>query len=94
MYGVPEELSSDRGSEYTAKATQDFLKKWGVRHRLALVYHAQSNGRAEVMVKSLKRLLIDNIGESGSLYTDAVTRAMLQLRNTPEHDTGLSMLRC
>ena len=41
-------------------------------------------------MKSLKRLLIDNVGVDGSLDTDGVTRAMLQLRNTPERDTGLS----
>ena len=52
MFGVPEELSSDGGPEYSAKATEDFLKKWGVRHRQASAYHAQSNGRTKVTVKS------------------------------------------
>ena len=38
----------------------------------------------------MKRLLRDNIDHQGKLNTDAVTRAMLQLRNTPETDIGLS----
>ena len=38
----------------------------------------------------MKRLLCDNVSEGGNLNTDAVTRAMLQLRNTPEGDSGLS----
>ena len=89
-FGVPEEVSSDGGPEYMSKAYQDFIKVWGVKHRLSAAYNSQSNGRAEVTVKTMKRLLCDNVGPNGSLNTDAVTRAMLQLRNTPESDSGLS----
>ena len=38
----------------------------------------------------MKRLLVDNVDESGNINTDAVMRGMLQLRNTPECDSGLS----
>ena len=90
MFGVPEQLSSDGGPEYIAKLTRDFLHMWGVTHRQSSAYHPQSNGRAEVSVKAMKRLLQDNVSESGSLDTDAIMRGMLQLRNTPERDSGLS----
>ena len=56
-FGIPEELSSDGGPEFTASATEDFLKRWNIRHRLSPSYLPQSNGRAEVAVKSVKRLL-------------------------------------
>ena len=35
-FGVPEELSSDGGPEFTAGPTERFLRNWGVRHRLSL----------------------------------------------------------
>ena len=89
-FGVPEQLSSDGGPEYTSKAFKDFLRTWGVQHRLSSAYHPQSNGRAEVTVKAMKRLLRNNVDHNGKLNTDEVTRAMLQLRNTPESDSGLS----
>ena len=38
----------------------------------------------------MKQLLRDNIDPKGKLNTDAVTRAILQIRNTPESDSGLS----
>ena len=38
----------------------------------------------------MKRLLRDNVGSNGNLDTDAVTRGILQLRNTPETDSKLS----
>ena len=38
----------------------------------------------------VKRLIADNTGPGGSLNTDAVLRALLQYRNTPDPFTGLS----
>lgn len=89
-FGVPEELSSDGGPEFTANATQDFLTRWGVKHRVSSPYHPQSNGRAEVAVKSTKRLLRSNIGPTGQLDNDRFLRALLQLRNTPDPDCDIS----
>ena len=82
-YGVPEELSSDGGPEFSAKETQDFLKRWNVRHRMLSAYMASSNGRAELAVKSTKRLLRDNVGPGGTLNTDKFVRT--QRIQTPSY---------
>ena len=89
-FGVPEELSSDGGPEFCAGSTEAFLKLWGVHHRLSSAYFPQSNGRAEVAVKTVKRLLMSNTGPTGSLNHDRFVRALLQLRNTPDPDCKLS----
>ena len=89
-FGVPEELSSDGGPEFVASNTQAFLTRWGVQHRKSSAYHPQSNGRAEVAVKSAKRLLRSNIDPSGKLDSDKFLRALLQLRNTPDPDCNIS----
>ena len=89
-FGVPEEFSSDGGPEFTASATNEFFKNWGVKHRISSAYHPQSNGRAEVAVKSAKRLLRSNTSPNGSLNHDKFLRALLQLRNTPDPDCDLS----
>jgi len=68
-FGVPVELSSD---EFIAGETKAFLKKWGVRHRQSSSYFLSSNGRAELAVKSTKRLLMDNIDKNGDLNNDRV----------------------
>ncbi|XP_022784754.1 uncharacterized protein LOC111325247 [Stylophora pistillata] len=83
-FGVPEEISSDGGPEFTAKNTQDFLRLWRVRHRVSSASFPQSNGRAEVAVKTAKRLLMSNTGPTGSLDHDRFLRAILHLRNTPD----------
>ena len=89
-FGVPEELSSDGGPEFSAGSTANFLKQWGVRHRISSAYFPQSNGRAEVAVKKAKRLLLSNTGPTGSLDNDGFLRAMLQLRNSPDPDCNIS----
>ena len=86
-FGVPQEISSDGGPEFVSHASGSFLKQWGVTHRLSSAYNPQSNGRAEVAVKSAKR---SSTGPSGSLNSDRFLRAMMQLRNTPDRDCELS----
>ena len=89
-FGCPCEISSDGGPEFVAHETADFLHRWGVKHRLSSAYHPKSNGRAELAVKSTKRLLQDNIGPDGKINTDKAAQALLMKRNTPDTDCKLS----
>ena len=83
-FGVPAEISSDGGPEFSARVTENFLKRWGVRHQMSSAYFPSSNGRAELAVKATKRLLMDNVGPNGELDTDKFVRAMQIQRNTPD----------
>ena len=89
-FGISAELASDGGSEYIADSTQQFLKDWGVQHRLSSSYFPHSNQRAELGVKSAKRLIRENVSADGGLDNDAFRRALLNHRNTPDRDTNLS----
>ena len=50
-FGVPEELSTDGGPQYDSLEMKNFLKKWGVTHRLSSAYYPQSNGRPKQLLK-------------------------------------------
>ena len=71
-FGVPIEISGDGGPEFIAGETDAFFKRWGIRHRLPSVSLPSSNGRAELAVKTAKRLLMDNISPNGSLDNDGM----------------------
>ena len=89
-YGVSEEVSSDGGPQFTSHDFRQFLQNWGVRHRLSSAEYPQSNGRAEVGVKTAKRIIHKNASRNGSLDNDSTARAILQYRNTPIPEVGLS----
>ena len=90
QYGTPEELTTDGGSQYTSSEVQQFLQTWGVKHRISTAYNPHANLRAETAVKTMKRLISENTGPSGSLDTDSLAMAILNYRNTPDRDTHRS----
>ena len=93
-FGIPEECASDGGPEFIAHITTKLLKDWGVHHRRSSVGFPHSNARAEIGVKSAKRLIMSHTGPNGSLNTDAFQRAILQHRNTPDAVTKVSPAMC
>ena len=86
-WGVPEEISMDGAPNYMSQKITTWLTSWGVTHtRVSSAYYPQSNGRAEVAVKSLKRLIEGNTGPRGSINNDDIAKALMQYRNTPHRD--------
>ena len=89
-FGIAKEITSDGGPQYKSTLVRDFLKDWGVSHRVSSSYFPHSNQRAEQGVKSAKRMLRENVAADGSLKQDRFLRALMLHRNTPDRDTGLS----
>ena len=61
---------------------KDFFKRFNIEHIVSSVGNPHANLRSEGSVKSLKRMLRDIVGNSGSLDSDAVTEALLCHANT------------
>ncbi|XP_039602164.1 uncharacterized protein K02A2.6-like [Polypterus senegalus] len=55
--GVPQQLVSDNGPQFTATDFQVFLHKNGIRHITSAPWHPATNGQAERFVQNLKRAL-------------------------------------
>ncbi len=90
QFGVPEELSFDGGPPFDSYEWKQFLIQWDIDTRLSSANYPQSNGRAELAVKSCRRMLRGNIDGHGNVDTHEMMKALLQYRNTPNATTGMS----
>ena len=71
----------------TCHDTQEFLTNWRVRRQISSVAFRDSNCRAEIGVKTAKRLITDNTGPYGEFDTNKFHRAILRYPNAPDQDT-------
>ena len=56
-FGTHREVISDEGSHFCNKLFASLLAKYGVKHRVTLAYHPQSNGKDEVSNMEIKKIL-------------------------------------
>ena len=89
-FGIPDDLTTDGGPEFTASSTKKFLADWGVHHRLCSVAYPHGNSHAEIGVKTIKRAPAGNTQDNGELDCDSFQRAILTYRNTPDPITKIS----
>ena len=80
-YGIPEEVVSDNGPQYSSHEFRDFAKEYNFNHTTSSPHFPQSNGHAERAVQTAKKLL------KGS---DDLYLSLLSYRSTPLTWCGLS----
>lgn len=84
-YGTPRQLMSDQGPQFKSQEFKQFMTEWGINHVMSSPYHHQSNGKAEAAVKIIKTMM-----KKTNENQEDQNIALLELRNTPRQDTGLS----
>jgi hypothetical protein len=84
-FGLPEEIVSDNGTQFTSLIFKSYCESEGIRQRFSAPYHPASNGEAERAVRTFKHGL--RSFEAGNWKTD-VQRFLLSYRTTPHATTG------
>ena len=56
-FGTPRAIISDEGTHFCNRLFDGLLAKYGVRHKVAIAYHPQTSGQAELSNKEMKRIL-------------------------------------
>ncbi|KAL3836806.1 hypothetical protein ACJMK2_022219 [Sinanodonta woodiana] len=84
QFGIPRIIISDGGPQFMSDEFGQFTKQWGIQHHVTS-HHPKSNGKAEAGVKIIKTMLVKCLNSRTDQY-----EALLELRNTPRQDTGLS----
>ena len=80
-FGLPDVLVSDNGPQFASAEFAVFVKQKGITHVTSSPHYAQTNGKAENSVKTLK-LLFAKAKQSG----ESEYMALLDWRNTPSED--------
>ena len=84
-YGIPDEIVSDRGPQFTSGEFKEFISCYGIKHTMTSPYYHQANGKAEAAVKQAKRIL-----KVARAAGQDPHMALLDLRNTPREGFNTS----
>ena len=87
--GLPKQVVSDNGPQFTSREMSEFMAMNGVRHIRVAPYHPSSNGAAEKAVQTVKNSLKASIQDGQSLVT-RLARFLMSYRNAPQVATGRS----
>ena len=84
-FGLPDVLVTDNGPQFASAEFAVFVRKKGITHLTSSPHYAQSNGKSENAVKTLK-LIFAKAKQSG----ESEYMALLDWRNTPSEGMGTS----
>ncbi|GFO09449.1 Pol polyprotein [Plakobranchus ocellatus] len=87
-FGVPLDITSDRGSQFTSTLWNEIAHQLGVQLHRTTAYHPQSNGLVERFHRTLKAALKARL--QGPNWADELPWVLLGLRTAPKEDFGLS----
>ena len=82
-HGIPREVRSDNGPQYTSQEFRKFSREWNFQHTTTSPYHPQANGLAERSVQTVKNLLKKANRDGKDPYI-----SLLEYRNTPIDQIG------
>ena len=88
-FGLPEELVSDNGPQFTAHTFSDFCKVNGIKHSFTPPYHPASNGAAERAVQMIKQGM-RKMGPTMALK-ERLANFLLIYRSTTHANTGMRL---
>ena len=88
LYGVPETITSDRGSQFLSQEWKDLLKFLGIRHIHTTAYHPQSNGLAWRTLQTIKKSLRAMLNDTN--WYNYLPLLLLALRSQTKEDLDAS----
>ena len=89
-FGIPETITTDRGSQFTSAIWSQLLDTWGIHHSMTTAYHPESNGLVERLHRRLKESLMAICGDDPNSWFWKLPMALLSIRTTLKPDIGAS----
>src|SRR3954451_11033268 len=89
-HGVPQELTSDRGSEFCNELIDVLSKTYKIKHIRTTAYHPQGNGQVERTNRTLKDILSKLVIEYHKPWDQYLTSALFAIRTLQQSSTHFS----
>jgi hypothetical protein len=89
-YGLPREVITDGGSQFTAHRITTTLDNYHIKHRVTSPYHPQENGQVESTNKVLEAILTKTVSTNRQNWATELPNALWAYRTTWRNTTGYS----
>jgi transposase InsO family protein len=91
-YGVPNNIITDNGTNFTSGKFQQFAKEFGIKIKYASVAHLKSNGQVKkangLVCGGLKKRLLRPLKRATGAWVEKLPSVLWSLRTTPNSSTG------
>jgi hypothetical protein len=89
-YGIPEQILTDRGPEFSAHAFESFLKECGTEHRKSAPFCPSTNGRCERLNQSVKKILAKLVRNDLPTWEARLQEALWAYRSSVHVSIGMT----
>jgi hypothetical protein len=89
-FGTPRAVISDQGTHFKNHFFSGLLAKYNVKHKMALPYHPQANGLAEVSNRQINSVLEKTVNSSRKNWSSQLDDTLWALRTALKTPLGTS----
>jgi hypothetical protein len=87
-FGVPREISTDQGTQFTSNLMKELTKKYGIKHCNSSPYHPQANGQVESTNKVLETILTKTFQIHHRYWDNRLPKSLWAYRTTWRNTIG------
>ena len=90
QFGVPREIVTNQGAQFTSKLMQEIANKYKIKHRKSTPYHPQANGQVESTNKNLETIMTKTVQMHRKYWSDKLHEALWAYKITWKNSTGFT----